>query len=65
MKKIITAMIVAGFVACVAMPEQRAEAQVITNRCCDVNNVIRCVIDPPTTLGGACFCFNQGYGHGC
>lgn len=65
MKKIIVAILVAGTIACIITPEQKAEAQIVTNRCCDVNNVIRCVIDPPTTLGGACFCFNQGYGHGC
>ena len=65
MKKIITATLIAIFTACIIMPEHTAQAQVITNRCCDGNNVIRCIIDPPTTLGGACFCFNQGYGHGC
>ena len=65
MKKIITAILVASTIACIIAPEQRAQAQVITNRCCDANNVIRCIISPPTTLGGACFCYGQGYGYGC
>lgn len=65
MKKIIAAVLTAVFIAAIIMPEHKAEAQVITNRCCDANNVIRCIISPPTTLGGVCFCYGQGYGIGC
>jgi hypothetical protein len=67
MKKIIAAILTSMFVACVVMPEQKAEAQVVvyTNRCCDSNNVIRCFINPPTVMGYGCFCYGQGYGYGC
>ena len=66
MKKIVSAIIAATLLACVILPEQKAEAQVLySNRCCDSNLIIRCIIAPAAPVGYPCWCFNQGAGTTC
>ena len=65
MKKVITILMALAIGVIVIAPTTQAEAQVISNRCCDGNVVIRCIISPPGVLGGACWCNGQGQGYIC
>ncbi len=67
MKKIVSAILAVAFIACVTLPEKQAEAQVVlySNRCCDSNLLIRCIINPSAPVGYGCWCYGQGAGVVC
>jgi hypothetical protein len=66
MKKFIGALLALSVVAAVALPEQKAEAQVVyTLKCCDGGGNVRCVLENWTPVGNPCFCFQQGWGNAC
>lgn len=66
MKKFICGLLAALTIGIVIAPSQPAEAQVVvSNRCCDAWDVVRCIQINWTPVGGLCYCDGQGYGHTC
>ncbi len=67
MKKVICSVLVGIIVACALSSSKPAEAQtvIVSNRCCDANNIIRCIQVNYTPIGGNCFCAGQGWGWTC
>ena len=66
MKKVIASVLAALSIAAIALPEHKAEAQIVlwSNRCCDSWGNVRCIINP-TPVGNGCFCYGQGTGFVC
>ncbi len=65
MKKIITALVALAIGVAIIAPSQNAEAQIMTNRCCDLSGVVRCTMPVMAPVGSGCFCFGQGNGIVC
>jgi len=67
MKKLISSILIALFVGIVVIaPSAPAEAQVVySNRCCDGNGTIRCLMNVVGPIGSGCFCYGQGNGWVC
>lgn len=67
MKKLFAVLFVTFVGFMIFAPEQSAEAQpvVVSNRCCDAWNNVRCIQVNFTPVGNPCFCNGQGYGHTC
>lgn len=66
MKKLFTGIVAFALCLAIVAPERQADAQVVvTNRCCDTANVIRCFTPTVAPLGTPCFCYGQGNGHSC
>ncbi len=66
MKKVISSILIALFIGvAVLAPSAPAEAQVVSNRCCDGNGVVRCIMSAYGPVGGGCFCYGQGNGWIC
>jgi hypothetical protein len=66
MKKVIVCAI-AMFTVSLIYAETPAEAQVVilTNRCCDAEDNMRCRTVNMFPVNDPCFCPYQGWGHGC
>lgn len=65
MKKFFTLIILSFIGVCTLGTSAEAQPVVVSNRCCDTANVIRCVQVNFTPVGTTCFCPGQGYGHTC
>ena len=66
MKKIISLILASLFIGIVVIaPSSPAQAQVLSNRCCDYSGTIRCIMGAYGPLGTECFCFGQGTGVIC
>jgi hypothetical protein len=66
MKKFIGVLLALSVVGAVAMPERKADAQVVYSRkCCDNSATVRCILDDWTPVGNPCFCYGQGWGYTC
>jgi len=65
MKKIISALLALAVGIIVIAPTSNAEAQVVTNRCCDLSGAVRCLMPVMAPIGSGCVCFGQGTGLVC
>ena len=66
MKKVFAALFAVAIGVVVFCPAQESDAQVLLSRkCCDTGNNIRCFLDDWYPVGDGCFCPGQGVGHVC
>lgn len=67
MKKVIGSLLTIAALVAVVLPSRPADAQIISNRCCDGNNLVRCIVgNGMFQLGSPCVCDGiPGVGHIC
>lgn len=66
-KKIVGSLLVLAALVAIAVPSRQADAQIVSNRCCNAYNQIVCIIDNGAfVLGSPCTCnCCPGVGHIC
>jgi len=66
-KKILGSLLILAALVAVAVPSRPADAQLVSNRCCDSLDIIRCVVSNGVfVLGTPCTCDGiPGVGHIC
>lgn len=65
MKKFISVVLFIIVGLAVSTPAAQAQPIVYSNQCCDVNNVVHCIMDQYAPVFTQCYCIGQGYGHVC
>jgi len=65
MKKIIIVTLIGIGIGILGASKDAGAQVLLSNRCCDTFNVVRCLQVNFTPVGGPCFCVGQGNGHTC
>jgi len=65
MKKVISILVALMVGIVFFAPADEAQAQVISNRCCDAAGNVRCLMNTYGPVGLGCFCYGQGSGWVC